>query len=107
VAHEYDMDEADPTEALLRTAPTGPPPAPPIDTKAQVLPVGDLHWRDAELLFLRLLHSVRSVQYAKLFGIPGQAQAGIDAYALLASTQTGSESGGLDYITCSPGGSSP
>ena len=34
-------------------------------------------------LFLRLLDAVRPVQYAKLFGVPGQAQAGIDAYARL------------------------
>jgi hypothetical protein len=54
-------------------------PAPPIDTRAQVLPIGDLHWPDAERLFLRMLHTVRPVQYAKLFGVPGQSQAGIDA----------------------------
>ena len=35
-----------------------------------------LPWPDAERLFLRLLHTVRPVQYAKLFGVPGQAQAG-------------------------------
>ncbi|MGW3647560.1 NACHT domain-containing protein [Streptomyces sp. NPDC000878] len=89
----------DRTEALLWSAPTGPLPAPPIDTRAQVLPIGDLHWPDAERLFLRLLHTVRPVQYAKLFGVPGQAQAGIDAYARLPLDLTEGESGGRDYIT--------
>lgn len=86
-------------EALLWSAPSGRLPAPPVDTRAQVLPVGDLEWSDAERLFLRLLHTVRPVQYAKLFGVPGQDQAGIDAYARLPLDLTASESGGRDYIT--------
>jgi hypothetical protein len=94
-----ETDGADRTEALLWAAPTGPLPAPPIDTKAQVLPIGDLHWPDAERLFLRLLHTVRPVQYAKLFGIPGQAQAGIDAYARLPLDLADGGTGGRDYIT--------
>jgi hypothetical protein len=64
-----------------------------------VLPLGELHWPDAERLFLRLLHTVRPVQYAKLFGVPGQAQAGIDAYARLPVDLTNGETGGRDYIT--------
>jgi hypothetical protein len=76
-----------------------PLPAPPIDTKPQVLPIGDLHWPDAERLFLRLLHTIRPVQYAKLFGVPGQAQAGIDAYARLPLDLAHGETGGRDYIT--------
>ncbi|MET7944169.1 NACHT domain-containing protein [Streptomyces sp. NPDC005302] len=90
---------ADHTQALLWSAPEGPLPAPPIDTRAQVLPVGDLEWPDAERLFLRLLHTVRPVQYAKLFGVPGQAQGGIDAYARLPLDLAHGESGGRDYIT--------
>ncbi|WP_371636569.1 NACHT domain-containing protein [Streptomyces zaomyceticus] len=95
-------DEAsgrDRTEALLWSAPTGAVPAPPIDTRAQVLPIGELEWPDAERLFLRLLDTVRPVQYAKLFGVPGQAQGGIDAYARLPLDLTHSESGSRDYIT--------
>jgi hypothetical protein len=80
-------------------APTGQLPAPPIDTKAQQLPIGELHWPDAERLFLRLLHTIRPVQYAKLFGVPGQAQAGIDAYARLPVDLTDGETNGRDYIT--------
>ncbi|AIJ23039.1 putative signal transduction protein with Nacht domain [Amycolatopsis methanolica 239] len=95
-------DEAggrDRTEALLWSAPTGALPAPPIDTRARLLPIGELEWPDAERLFLRLLHTVRPVQYAKLFGVPGQAQAGIDAYARLPLDLMHGESGGRDYIT--------
>src|SRR5262249_60568554 len=87
------------TDALLWRAPRGPFPAPPIDARAQVLPIGDLDWPDAERLFLRLLHTVQPVQYAKLFGVPGQAQAGIDAYARLPLELTDSGTGGRDYIT--------
>ncbi len=93
------------TEALLWSAPTGAVPAPPIDTRAQVLPIGELEWPDAERLFLRLLHTVRPVQYAKLFGVPGQAQAGIDAYARLPLDLTHSESGGRTTSPCNLGGS--
>lgn len=89
----------DRTEALLWSAPTGPLLAPPVDTRGQVLPVGGLHWPDAERLFLRLLHTVCPVQYAKLFGVPGQAQAGIDAYARLPLDLVHGESGGRGYIT--------
>ncbi|MDX8036937.1 NACHT domain-containing protein [Lentzea sp. BCCO 10_0856] len=95
-------DEAggrDRTEALLWSAPTGALPAPPIDTRDQVLPIGTMEWPNAERLFLRLLHTVRPVQFAKLFGVPGQAQAGIDAYARLPLDLTHGESGGRDYIT--------
>jgi hypothetical protein len=99
MAYVDEADGADRTEALLWAAPTGPLPAPPIDTKGQVLPIGDLHWPDVERLFLRLLHTVRPVQYAKLFGVPGQAQAGIDAYARLPLDLAYGETGGRDYIT--------
>src|SRR6266540_4181958 len=90
---------ADRSEALLWAAATGPLPAPSIDTKAQVLPIGDLHWPDAERLFLRVLHTIRPVQYAKLFGVPGQAQAGIDAYARLPLDLAHGGTGGRDYVT--------
>jgi hypothetical protein len=94
-----EADGADRTEALLWAVPTGPLPPPPIDTKAQVLPIGALHWPDAERLFLRLLHTVRPVHYAKLFGVPGQTQAGIDAYARLPLDLAHGETSGRDYIT--------
>jgi NACHT domain len=90
---------ADRGEALLWAGPTGALPATPIDTRPQVLPIGELDWQDAERLFLRLLDAERPVQYAKLFGVPGQAQAGIDAYARLPLELTDSSTGGRDYLT--------
>lgn len=98
-AYEGEADGTDRGEALLWAAPTGPPPAPPIDTRPQVLPIGQLGWADAEKLFLRLLDAARPVQYAKLFGVAGQAQAGIDAYARLPLEVTEGSRGGRDYIT--------
>lgn len=77
------VGKPDETEALLSAAPTGPVPPPPVDTKAQVLPIGSLGWADTEKLFLRLLNTTRPVEFAKLFGTPGQAQGGIDVYARL------------------------
>ncbi|MCD7444767.1 NACHT domain-containing protein [Streptomyces lincolnensis] len=58
-----------------------------------------MDWSDVERLFLRLLHTVRPVQYAKLFGVPGQAQGGIDAYARLPLDLAHGETSGRDYIT--------
>jgi NACHT domain len=92
-------DGTDRGEALLWAAPAGPLPAPPIGTRTQVLPIDELGWADAEKLFLRLLDATRPVQYAKLFGVPGQAQAGIDAYARLPLEVAGGGRGGRDYIT--------
>jgi hypothetical protein len=99
MAHVDEAHGADRTAALLWAAPTEPLPAPPIDTRAHALPIGDLRWPDAERLFLRLLHTVRPVLYGKLFGVPGQAQAGIDAYARLPLDLTHGDTGGRDYIT--------
>jgi hypothetical protein len=87
------------TDAHLWAAPSGEPPAPPVATRAHVLPIGDLPWPEAEKLFLRLLNAVRPVQYAKLYGVPGQKQAGIDAYARLPLDLTNSRPDGRHYIT--------
>jgi len=92
------QDSADWAEALLRPALTRSLPAPPIETRDQRLPLGELEWHDAERLFLRLLSTVRQVQFAKLFGVPGQAQAGIDAYARLPPDLTGRDTSGRNYI---------
>jgi hypothetical protein len=86
-------------DAFLWAAPAGPLPMPPVETNIQVLPISQLNWPDAEKLFLRLLQTVRPVTYAKLFGTPGQGQAGIDAYARLPLDLTASDPSGRDYIT--------
>ena len=69
------------TTASLWSAPTGPLPASPIQTKVAVLPIGELAYDDAERLFTRLLANEPNVERASLFGLPGQKQDGIDAYA--------------------------
>ncbi|MDT4993128.1 MAG: hypothetical protein QOH97_3020 [Actinoplanes sp.] len=67
--HADEVEGAGRTEALLwAAAPAGPLPAPPVDTRAQVLPVGVLQWPDVERLFARLLDMVRPLQFVKLFG---------------------------------------
>ena len=66
----------------------------PVITKKQLLPVDSLAWEDFERLCLRLielecdtvhvsvsLQNEESAVVAGLYGIPGQAQAGIDIYA--------------------------
>ena len=83
----------------LWSAPAGRLPSPPVETKAQLLPVGQLAWENAERLFLRLLHTQAPVQFAKLFGIPGQAQGGIDAYARLPLDLGDSSADTKDYLS--------
>jgi hypothetical protein len=92
-------EDSDRTEALLWAAPEGALPLPPVTTRAQALPLDKLPWSQAETLFLRLLHTIRPVQFAKLFGVPGQAQDGIDAYARLPLDLTDGKTTGRDYIT--------
>lgn len=94
-----EAESHDQTDASLWAAPTGPIPTPPVETNIQVLPISELSWSDAEKLFLRLLQTIRPVTYAKLFGTPGQAQAGIDAYARLPLDVAAGDANGRDYIT--------
>lgn len=72
--------------ATLWSSPAGPLPDPPIDTKADVLPLGQLAWEDVERLFVRLLETESDIERAALFGLPGQAQQGIDVYGRLIPT---------------------
>ncbi len=65
----------------LWSVPDGPQPNPPVHTKPALLPVGDLTPENAERLFTRLLETEAHIERATLFGLPGQAQAGIDVYA--------------------------
>ncbi|MFG1879511.1 NACHT domain-containing protein [Sphaerisporangium sp. NPDC049003] len=76
-------DDALEMDAWLWSVPDGRLPPPPVESKAPLLPIGDLAWENAERLFVRLLETQGRIQYAKLFGTPGQNQAGIDAYARL------------------------
>ena len=85
-------------EALLWSLPSASFPEPPIETKPHVLPIGQLRWDDAERLFLRILHTSVPVQYAKLFGTPGQDQAGIDAYGRLPIDLVRNDTTGRHYV---------
>jgi hypothetical protein len=55
--------------------------APPVVTQPQTLPLGELSWPDFERLTLRLVRTLGGVEHAQIYGIPGQAQGGIDVYA--------------------------
>jgi len=67
--------------AALWSFPTGPSSNPPVQTRPALLPVGELTPENAERLFARLLETEAHIEHATLYGLPGQAQAGIDVYA--------------------------
>jgi hypothetical protein len=61
--------------------PPNPELRPPTQTRAQMLPFGELTWQDFERLCLRLVRQEADVEYCQLYGEPGQGQDGIDIYA--------------------------
>ena len=56
---------------------------PPVETRAQELPFGELAWEDFERLCLRLARLEGDVLHCQLYGVRGQNQEGIDLYARL------------------------
>lgn len=64
----------------LRTLPDGASLPPPVMTRAQVLPFGDLTWQNFERLCLRISATDGEAEACRLFGTQGQAQGGIDIY---------------------------
>lgn len=54
---------------------------PPIETRLQELPFGELSWEDFERLCLRLARLEANVEHCQLYGESGQKQEGIDIYA--------------------------
>ena len=70
------------TPSWLLTPATGVGPGLPVQTLNQMLPLHELTWEDFERLCLRLLRLEARAVRAGLYGIPGQAQQGIDAYAI-------------------------
>ena len=70
------------TPPWLLTPATGVGPSPPVQTHNQILPLNELEWGDFERLCLRLLRLEAHAVRASLYGLPGQAQQGIDAYAI-------------------------
>jgi len=57
-----------------------PAVAPPTVTREQVLPLGSLSWENFERLCFRLAHRGGDVEDARIYGVRGQAQEGIDLY---------------------------
>jgi hypothetical protein len=54
---------------------------PPVETRVQELPFGELSWEDFEKLCLRLVRLEANVEHCRLYGVRGQKQEGIDIYA--------------------------
>jgi hypothetical protein len=67
-------------ETPVTDVPTGKPP---VDTRAQLLPLNDLTWEHFERLCLRFIRTQAFVVRATLYGVKGQKQHGIDLLARL------------------------
>jgi len=58
---------------------------PPVQSRAQMLPLGDLSWENFERLCYRLSARSGNIEDVRLYGVKGQAQEGIDLYVRRAS----------------------
>lgn len=58
-------------------------PDPPVDTAEQRLPFDQLRWERFEDLCLKLAALQGTPEHTRRYGIPGQAQEGIDVYSRL------------------------
>lgn len=67
-------------------------------TRPALLPVGELTPENAERLFARLLETEAHIEHATLYGLPGQAQAGIDVYARTAPTLDAAVTAGRSFV---------
>lgn len=67
--------------SYLTAPPSGEQPDPPVDTRKQLLPLGQLDWPDFERLCARLIAKQSDVEDARLYGEAGQKQGGIDILA--------------------------
>lgn len=65
----------------ILTPPDAVPDRPPTRTRNQRLPFEDLTWENFERLCLRLVATRADVEHCARFGLPGEAQAGIDIFA--------------------------
>jgi CRP-like cAMP-binding protein len=61
------------------------PAHPPLITRVQVLPFGELTWENFERLCYRLAGRAERVEYVARYGRSGQAQQGIDLFARMAT----------------------
>jgi len=63
------------------------PVAPPVVTRAQILPLQQLSWENFERLCVRLARLDGDVEHCRLYGTRGQKQHGIDLYTRRASSE--------------------
>ena len=78
------------TPSWLLTPATGGGLPPPVQTHNQLLPLAQLGWDDFERICFRLLRAqVVGAVRATIYGVPGQAQHGIDMYAVTAVPRDG------------------
>lgn len=72
--------------AWLKAPPDGNFPSPPVDTRAQSLPFGELTWENFERLIQRLVRREAAISDCWIYGVPGQTQYGLDILATLHQT---------------------
>jgi NACHT domain len=73
--------QASSVSSWVDAPPDGPEPEPPVDTKSQVLPFGELTWFDFERLVVRLVRRDSQIDACELYGTEGQDQHGLDILA--------------------------
>ncbi len=67
--------------AWLKSPPEGGFPNPPIDTRAQTLPYGELTWENFERLIMRVIRREATIAECWVYGDRGQNQHGLDILA--------------------------
>ncbi len=60
--------------------------------------MGELSPENTERLFTRLLETEAHIEHASLYGLPGQAQAGIDVYARMAPSLDVNRVAGRSFV---------
>ena len=71
--------------ADLNAPPDWVPTHPPVSTRLQVLPFGELTWENFERLCHRLASQEERIEYVARYGRSGQPQQGIDIFVRLAN----------------------
>jgi hypothetical protein len=79
-----------PSDAQLEIPPTFV--APPVQSRAQSLPVEQLRWEDFERLCVRLVRREADIEHSQVYGRRGQKQHGIDIF--------GRHRGATSYSVC-------
>jgi hypothetical protein len=68
------------SEIGLNRPPDTVPNRPPVNTRTQILPFGELTWENFERLCYRLAGRAQRVEHVARYGRPGQAEQGIDLF---------------------------